>query len=64
MYKGVFPQIAYFQNSIEKKEKVREKGFAIARIPSRKKEKVREKGFAIAIIPSRKKKKFVRKASR
>jgi hypothetical protein len=39
MYKGVFPQIAYFQNSIEKKEKVCEKGFVIARIPSRKKKK-------------------------
>jgi hypothetical protein len=36
--KRVFPQIAYFQNSIEKK-KVREKGFVIARIPSRKKKK-------------------------
>jgi hypothetical protein len=36
-----------------KKEKVREKGFVIARIPSWKKEKkVREKGFVIARIPS------------
>jgi hypothetical protein len=35
-----------------KKEKVREKGFVIARIPSGKKEKVREKGFVIARIPS------------
>jgi hypothetical protein len=35
-----------------KKEKVREKGFVIARITSRKKEKVREKGFVIARIPS------------
>jgi hypothetical protein len=31
-----------------KKEKVCEKGFVIARIPSRKKEKVYEKGFVIA----------------
>jgi hypothetical protein len=29
-----FPQIAYLENSIMKKEKVREKGFVIARIPS------------------------------
>jgi hypothetical protein len=35
----VFPQTAYLQNSIVKKEKVREKGFVIARIPSRKKKK-------------------------
>jgi hypothetical protein len=35
-----------------KKEKVREKGFVIARIPSRKKKKVREKGFVIARTPS------------
>jgi ribosomal protein L34 len=33
-----------------KKKKVREKGFLVARIPS-KKEKVREKGFLIARIP-------------
>jgi hypothetical protein len=33
-----------------KKKKVREKGFLIARIPS-KKEKVREKGFLIPRIP-------------
>jgi hypothetical protein len=40
-----------------KKEKVREKGFVIARIPSRKKKKDRKKkGFVIARIPSRKKK--------
>jgi hypothetical protein len=37
--KRVFPQIAYLENSIVKKEKVREKGFVIARIPSRKKKK-------------------------
>jgi hypothetical protein len=35
-----------------KKEKFREKGFVIARIPSWKKKKVREKGFVIAKIPS------------
>jgi hypothetical protein len=35
-----------------KKEKVREKGSLIARIPSRKKKKVREKGSVIARIPS------------
>jgi hypothetical protein len=35
-----------------KKEKVCEKGFVIARIPSWKKKKVREKGFVIARIPS------------
>jgi hypothetical protein len=32
--KRVFPQIAYPENSIMKKEKLREKGFVIARIPS------------------------------
>jgi hypothetical protein len=35
-----------------KKEKVREKGSVIARIPSWKKKKVRKKGFVIAGIPS------------
>jgi hypothetical protein len=35
-----------------KKEKVREKGFVIAKIPSWKKKKVYEKGFVIAKIPS------------
>jgi hypothetical protein len=43
-----------------KEEKIREKGFVIARIPSRKKKEVREKGFVIARIPSRKKK-FVKR---
>jgi hypothetical protein len=37
--KRVFPQIACLENSIVKKEKVREKGFLIAEIPSRKKKK-------------------------
>jgi hypothetical protein len=37
---------------VKKEKKVREKGFVIARIPSRKKRKVREKGFVIARIPS------------
>jgi hypothetical protein len=37
--KRVFPQIAYPKNSIVKKEKVREKGFVIAKIPSLKKKK-------------------------
>jgi hypothetical protein len=32
--KRVFPQIAYFENSIMKKEKFVRKGFLIARIPS------------------------------
>jgi hypothetical protein len=31
--KKVFPQIAYLENCIVKKEKVREKGFVIARVP-------------------------------
>jgi hypothetical protein len=31
--KRVFPQIAYLENSIVKNERVREKGFVIARIP-------------------------------
>jgi hypothetical protein len=33
-------------------KKVLEKGFVIARIPSRKKKNVREKGSVIARIPS------------
>jgi hypothetical protein len=33
--KRVFPQIAYLESPIvKKKEKVREKGFVIARVPS------------------------------
>jgi hypothetical protein len=32
--KRVFPQVAYLENSVVKKERVREKGFVIARIPS------------------------------
>jgi hypothetical protein len=35
-----------------KKEKVREKGFVIARIPSSKKKKFVKKGVVIARIPS------------
>jgi hypothetical protein len=32
--KRVFPQIAYLENSNVKKERVREKGFVIARVPT------------------------------
>jgi hypothetical protein len=46
--KRVFPQIAYLESSIVKKERVHEKGFVIARVPSCHREK---------------KKKFMRKAS-
>jgi hypothetical protein len=46
--KRVFPQIVYPKNSIVKKEKFREKGSVIARIPSWKKKKVCKKGFVIA----------------
>jgi hypothetical protein len=43
--KRVFPQIAYLENSIVKKEKVREKGFVIAEIPSSKKKKFARKAL-------------------
>jgi hypothetical protein len=49
---------------VKKEKKVREKGFVIARIPSRKKRKVREKAFLIASIPPGKEDEVVKKKAR
>jgi hypothetical protein len=50
--KRVFPQIAYLENSIVKKEKVRKKRLRDSHSSNVKQERVREKGFVIARIPS------------
>jgi hypothetical protein len=50
--KRVFPQIAYLENSIVKKEKSSPERLRDSQNSIVKKEKVRGKGFVIARIPS------------